>query len=287
MSQPAHRRVILSDHDVQKLTLPSGIPETVGELQLVVQNTFGLTADFCLHFKDADFGNDFFSLLSTTVFKNKDTVKVVYIQPPSTVTLTVLDDSFSSIIGDSLRASDDSCSVVSSNDTLILSPEPMKENLAQRLKGWPLEFTIPRFSHSTEMLLQSGNENFSESGTLFSIKDLISLLPDILGRLAEVIYEYTAYPSSAQPSQVAEALVKTHPCLKEPGSFNGCYGWIQRLKYKMNNFRSKLRGLGFPEIEVNSLKRKQAHDRTPAKNVKKPRKAEVNYLPPHPKRRNH
>ncbi|PIO14016.1 hypothetical protein AB205_0173250 [Aquarana catesbeiana] len=159
----------------------------------------------------------------------------------------------------------------------------MKENLAQRLKGWPLEFTIPRFSHSTEMLLQSGNESFSKSGTLFSIKDLISLLPDILGRLAEVIYEYTAYPSSAQLSQVAETLVKTHPCLKEPGSFNGCYGWIQRLKFKMKNFRYKLRGLGCPEIEVNSLKRKQAHDRTPAKNVKKPRKAEVNYLPPHPK----
>lgn len=281
MSQPAHLRVILSDHDVQKLTLPSGIPETVGELQLVVRNTFGLTDDFCLHFKDADFGNDFFSLLSTTDIKDKDTIKVVYIQTRTTVTFT--DDYFSSIIGGSLQASDDSCSVVSSNDTLILSPEPMKENLAQRLKGWPLEFTIPRFSHSTEMLLQSGNESFSKSGTLFSIKDLISLLPDILGRLAEVIYEYTAYPSSAQLSQVAETLVKTHPCLKEPGSFNGCYGWIQRLKFKMKNFRYKLRGLGCPEIEVNSLKRKQAHDRTPAKNVKKPRKAEVNYLPPHPK----
>ncbi|KAI3353557.1 hypothetical protein L3Q82_020078 [Scortum barcoo] len=45
------------------------------------------------------------------------------------------------------------------------------------------------------------------------------------------------FPHFAQLSQVAEALVKKHPCLKEPGSFNGCYGWIQRLKYKMNNFR--------------------------------------------------
>ena len=110
----------------------------------------------------------------------------------------------------------------------------------------------------------------------------MSLLPDILRNLAEAIFEYTAYPSSAQLSQVAEALVKKHPCLKEPGSFNGCYGWIQRLKYKMNNFRSKLRGTGCPEIVVNSLKRKVSHEQTPAKNVKKAKKAEVNYLPPHP-----
>nr|XP_024658773.1 uncharacterized protein LOC112435094 [Maylandia zebra] len=50
----------------------------------------------------------------------------------------------------------------------------------------------------------------------------------------------------------------------------------------MGNYRSKLRGLGCPELDVNSLKRKQAHEKTPSKNLKKPRKAEVNYLPPHP-----
>lgn len=50
----------------------------------------------------------------------------------------------------------------------------------------------------------------------------------------------------------------------------------------MNNFRSNLRGTGCPEIVVNSLKRKPAHEQAPAKNVKKPKKAEVNYLPPHP-----
>lgn len=33
---------------------------------------------------------------------------------------------------------------------------------------------------------------------------------------------------------------------------------------------------------VNSLKRKPVHEQAPAKNVKKPKRAEVNYLPPHP-----
>lgn len=38
---------------------------------------------------------------------------------------------------------------------------------------------------------------------------------------------------------------------------------------------------GIPEVLVNSLKRKSSEDKQPAKNIKKPRKAEVNYLPPH------
>lgn len=51
----------------------------------------------------------------------------------------------------------------------------------------------------------------------------------------------------------------------------------------MGNYRSKLRGLGCPELDVNSVARKHPHDRAPAKNIKNPRKVEVNYLPPHPK----
>lgn len=54
--------------------------------------------DFCWHYKDADFGNDFFTLRSTTDITDKDTIKVVYIQEPPTVTLilTDIDSSFSS-----------------------------------------------------------------------------------------------------------------------------------------------------------------------------------------------
>lgn len=81
---------------------------------------------------------------------------------------------------------------------------------------------------------------------------------------------------------VAEALVKKYPCLKEPGSFSGYYGWQQSLKYKMANYRTKLCGYGVPEVMCNALKRKSPADQKSAKNVKKPRKAEVNYLPPYP-----
>ncbi|XP_019220073.1 sterile alpha motif domain-containing protein 3 [Oreochromis niloticus] len=159
-----------------------------------------------------------------------------------------------------------------SQDTVILSSP---EHLSQRLQRWPTSFSVPRFAYDTELLLASGNEAFKKDGTKLNF---IPVLPDILEKLAETIFQYVAYPTSAQLADVAEALVRQHPCLKEPGS----YGWQQRLKYKMGNYRSKLRGLGCPELDVNSLKRKQAHEKTPSKNLKKPRKAEVNYLPPNP-----
>lgn len=50
----------------------------------------------------------------------------------------------------------------------------------------------------------------------------------------------------------------------------------------MGNYRLKLRGLGCPELHVNSLKKKQAHEKAPAKNIKNQRKAVLNYLLPQP-----
>ncbi|XP_056118324.1 uncharacterized protein LOC130095593 [Rhinichthys klamathensis goyatoka] len=83
---------------------------------------------------------------------------------------------------------------------------------------------------------------------------------------------------------VVEMLIEKYPCLKEPGSFNGQYGWQQRIKYKMGNYRAKLRDsqLSCPELEVNSLKRKKTIETSCLKGMKIPRKAEVNYLPPFP-----
>uniref|UniRef100_A0AAZ1XG73 PB1 domain-containing protein n=2 Tax=Oreochromis aureus TaxID=47969 RepID=A0AAZ1XG73_OREAU len=278
MSQPSQLRVILADHDVRKVVLPSGIPETVDDLYSAIRDTFSITRDFCLHYKDADFGDEFFTLVSTTDLKDKDTIKIVFLQDQEpTITLTLSD--VTNVTDNPSEEDSLDTSSVSTNDTLILSAS--EDSPGHRYQRWPVQFQIPSFSDLTEIQIRSANERFQKDGTLLPTKDLIPLLPDILRKLAEAIYKYTAYPSSLQISEVAEALTLKHPCLKEPGSFNGCYGWAQRLKYKMNNFRSKLRGLGCPEVEVNSLKRKMTCDQYPAKNVKKPKKAEVNYLPPH------
>ncbi|KAF3837729.1 hypothetical protein F7725_009497 [Dissostichus mawsoni] len=138
---------------------------------------------------------------------DKDTIKVVYIQEPSTVTLTLTDiDSISSIVDGSIQPLmmlAHLCPPMTHCLTYDGKPRPA-------VKGLALGVCNPRFSSSTEILRQSGNENISCPGTPFGTKDVISILPDILGKLAEL-------------SQVAEALIKKHPCLKEPGSYNGFY----------------------------------------------------------------
>ncbi|KAK5609768.1 hypothetical protein CRENBAI_023006 [Crenichthys baileyi] len=50
----------------------------------------------------------------------------------------------------------------------------------------------------------------------------------------------------------------------------------------MANNRTKLRGYSVSEVMCNALKHKSPADQKSAKNVKKPRMAEVNYLQPYP-----
>ncbi|XP_025758453.1 uncharacterized protein LOC109194304 isoform X2 [Oreochromis niloticus] len=108
------------------------------------------------------------------------------------------------------------------------------------------------------------------------------MLSDILERLAEKIFSYKAYPSDGDLSDVAEALTRKHPCLRQPDSFNESYGWKLRLKTKMSNYRTQLKSHGLAsELLVNTLKSKSREDPVPkpAKNNKKARRGEANYYP--------
>lgn len=291
MCAPAKLRIILHDHDIRKLCLPHGIPATVSELEDIIMKTFGLDGNFTLHYKDMDFGEEYFSLTSTSDIKDKDTIKVIHLVDPPAITLNFgeVDHSFKSASHSSMQslgssafpslssfsASDmGSCSGL--QDSLSASSPEHKPS--QRSQRWPTEFPVPRFAFDTELVLASGSEAFKKDGIQLNFT---SILPDILEKLAENIFQYVAYPTSAQLNEVVEALLQKYPCLREPGSYNGSYGWRQRLKYKMGNYRSKLRGLGCPELDINSVRRKRAFEKAPAKNIKKPRKMEVNFLPPH------
>lgn len=103
----------------------------------------------------------------------------------------------------------------SSANTAILSP-----NNSQERKPWPKEFIIPHFSVETEMVLERANEIYRKDGTVLTTPNVKS---DILEKLAQSIYTYTAYPSTLQILSVAEALIKAHPCLKDRASFSGLY----------------------------------------------------------------
>lgn len=276
MSAPTQLRIIIEETQVHKLTLPDGIPSTVDELLAAAQNHFQLQGSFTVMYMDKDFDDQFFTLTSTDVIKNKDTIKLVRNEPSSvTLTLTPINEDAAS--SPSVPLGHEDGSSVSSSDTIILPRSP-----EFRSEPWPTIFEIPTFSYNVELPLQAGNKAYETDGSLLQNPSMNS---DILEKLAETIFHYTAYPSGLQILAVVEALLKKHPCLKEPGtSYSGMYGWQQRLRYKMANYRSKMRRreVPCPELDINSLKRKPHGERNPAKNCKRPKRAEVNYLPPHP-----
>uniref|UniRef100_A0A3B4ESE8 Uncharacterized protein n=1 Tax=Pundamilia nyererei TaxID=303518 RepID=A0A3B4ESE8_9CICH len=218
-----------------------------------------LSNDFSVQYFDPEF-QDYFTLHRTDQIKDKDTVKVVGI----ILSLTP-----------SVVSSADSAATTSSQDTIILK----RQKTTERCEPWPKQFPIPQFAYETEMYLERATEEYKKNEYLLPTSKVKT---DILEKVAETIFTFTAYPSSAQVSYVAEALVKKYPCLKEPGSFSGYYGWQQSIKYKMANYHTKLRGFVVPELTCNAMKHKSPGDQKSAKKVKKPRKAEVNYLPPYP-----
>ncbi|XP_041952887.1 uncharacterized protein LOC121712877 [Alosa sapidissima] len=267
-------RVILQE-EIRKLSLPSGIPQTVGELKNILQETFSIEQEFAIQFQDEDFDGQFFTLLETKAIHDKDTIKVVLTEQVITLTYEdaqVLEESIDSSFAESLE---DACSTAS---TIILSSPESTSSL--RFESWPAQFEIPTFSFDTELILQAANAAYRKEGTLLKNPAVKS---NILDKLADSIFIYTAYPSQAQREQVAEALVLKHPCLRDPVSFNGLYSWHNSLKYKIGNYRAKVRHLGLPELNVNSRKTKSSADSsTPGRGLKRAKKSEVNYLPPHP-----
>lgn len=227
-------------------------------------------------YMDKDFDNQFFTLTSTDVIQDKDTIKLVESEPSVHLTLTPINEPAAFSTPESMSFLDDSSSVTSS-DTILL-PQPPEH----RSEPWPTHFVIPTFSFNVEILLQAGNVAYDNDGSLLQNPSMNS---DILEKLADEILQFTAYPTGPQILVVVEALLKKHACLRVAGtSFSGMYGWQQHLKYEMANYRSKMRRreVPCPELDINSLKRKSPGEKNPAKNCKRPKRAEVNYLPPHP-----
>uniref|UniRef100_A0A3Q2T6P5 Uncharacterized protein n=1 Tax=Fundulus heteroclitus TaxID=8078 RepID=A0A3Q2T6P5_FUNHE len=268
---------VIIEHRSKKLTLSSGIPSTVEGLHATVKNTFGIIEDFTLHYLDEDFG-DYFTLHSANQIQHEGTIKVVII-PSIVLTCTPTENQTDvSNLNNSSSSATDTKSDYQTSDT-----SSSQNTVILTLRGsphkslWPDDIIIPLFSVATEAVPK--NEEFGKNGTLLNNPRIRS---EILEKLADYMYGCTAYPTGLQIGEVAEALVKKHPCLTEPESRDGWNGWMYSLKYKMGNYRSKLRSLGCPDVTCNSLKNKHHEDRAPAKNIKKARKGEVSFLPHYP-----
>lgn len=84
-------------------------------------------------------------------------------------------------------------------------------------------------------------------------------------------------PNAERLHSVALALISRHPFLREPGSPDGCSGWKHCLKFKMGNFRSKLKRAGCKEVAINAGE--GGGPQMAVKGCKRHRRYEVNYLP--------
>lgn len=255
-------KIILIDGSCQRLTLSQGLPASIDDLMAEVKKQCGLESNFKLQFMDSLFGNEFFNLTSISEVEDKGTLKVTDMSEPTTMHNDETGN-YSFL----------SCGSV---DTEILSSS---ESSSSR-SSWPAVFHVPKFSYDAEIKLQQAALAYLQNGTV--------LIPDpklksaILDGLVQEIVQYKVYVSDKEMEQVAQSLIKTHPCLTEKGSSTGCGGWKTSLKYKLSNYRTHLRKLGCPEVMVNSLKNKPAGKCSAAFGVKKAKRAEVNFCPTYP-----
>ncbi|KAK0130576.1 hypothetical protein N1851_035191 [Merluccius polli] len=226
--------------------------KSVEELVDDVRRACGLRGNFRIQYQDKDFGDTFVNLTSTGDLEDLCTIKVIPLpdedaapaQTQTAVNVSLSSDEAFSISGET-------------DDTLILSSS---SSSSSRTEQWPKEFPIPSFSYDTEVQLERGNAAFKANGTRLTVNPRMK--SDILEKVSDLIYKYKAYPKSYHFCEVSEALIKKHPCLAEPGSWNGCYGWTQRLKTRMGNLPTD--------------------DTHPAKNVKRPKRGEANHVPSYP-----
>lgn len=186
-------RVIIEEHDIRKIKLPSGIPNTVEDLVSIIVETFQLHGEFGLLYEDKDFGNQFFTVTSTADLYDKATVKTVRKEPLVTLDLCPLDESGLSSTPSSAdsypadngevdtNAVDDSASS-SSQDTSLLPA-------SCRSAPWPAPFQVPKFSHDVELVLAEANKTYHATGTHFHDASVQSA---IMQDLAKAICSYSA-----------------------------------------------------------------------------------------------
>uniref|UniRef100_A0A8D3CDV8 Uncharacterized protein n=1 Tax=Scophthalmus maximus TaxID=52904 RepID=A0A8D3CDV8_SCOMX len=237
---------------VRKMTLSSR-PESVDELKTMIKEKLKLDYDFSLSYQGPDFDGQLCSLVDIEELPQKAVLKVV--------------------------RSESDASSVASDDTIIL-PHAITPDRTER---WADVFPVPAFSYEVELILSDGSVTYERTGK--TVKLCRGQKHNILETIAAKMHSFKAYPNDKEFSLVAKALVSKHPCIKEPGSRTGWYGWKNSLKFKMGNYRCKLTRAGFHEVAVNSGKRSRNNpDRQPPHtNIKRPKRAEVNFLPNFPR----
>lgn len=273
MDQSWPVRVVVADNDIRKVTFHKR-PDTLEELISELKKRLDQQYDFMLHYEDPEFNYAFCNLTDITELPDRPTLKIVSLENV-VVTLSVASPSSSA----SALSSALTLSSPGSSDTEILPHTEETSPLTSR-EPWPSTFEVPYFSVNIEYRLRQGNLIYMRDGTRMSVSR--DMKHDILQKLAEEMYKFSAYRQDEHFTTVAAALIAKHPCLAEPGSTTGCYGWKNSLKFKMGNLRSKLRRCGIADLSVNKRTQQNPEGEPPGKSLKRPRRSETNFLPDFP-----
>ncbi|XP_016096511.1 uncharacterized protein, partial [Sinocyclocheilus grahami] len=223
---------------------------TVDSLSEQLEEKLGLQYKFTLQFEDPDFNNSLVNLTNIADLPDKPTLKIVSLVTTPTP---------------------------STADTEVLSVASDEHSRHSLQTAWPEAFEIPTFPVDVEYGLLQGNLQYMRDQTYLQLSG--ELKHEILEKLSETIYSYKAYPDKENSEAVAAALIIKHPCLTQPGSSNGWNGWYDSLRWKMGNYRSKLRQTGCLEVSINGGKRR---GQQPQRNIKRPKRFEINCLPNFP-----
>uniref|UniRef100_A0A3Q1HM00 PB1 domain-containing protein n=1 Tax=Acanthochromis polyacanthus TaxID=80966 RepID=A0A3Q1HM00_9TELE len=237
--------VIFSEADIRKLTLETR-PTTTEDLKSMLQVSLGLQYSFDLQFQDPEFNYELCNLTDISDLPDKPTLKIIPLLELSPI--------------ESSAPSEDHHSSADTESLLVSSME--------RQEPWPFIFGIPNFSVDVEYCLRQADLEHLLDGSVLKKKVPKDMKHEILEKITEHMYGYTAYPTSQQYESVAKSLISKHPCLREIGSVSGCSGWKNSITCKMANYRRMRSRSGCQDVTVND--------------ANKPRKGELNFLPNFP-----
>lgn len=227
--------VVLAPDNIRRLNIFENLT-SVEHLKTILQERLQIKEDFLIQFEDPEFENELCNLTNITELPPETAVLKILQKVPEE---SELETSISSLDTDSMSSPSDS-----SNRSSPFVSVRQREN-----SQWPSPFPIPRFSYDVELRLEKGNVNCKEDGTLLTVPREMKM--DILDCNAQAIFSFKAYPNNQELESVSAALIEKYPCLKDPGSGTGYHSWTMSIKYKVGNYRQKLRLAGCSEVSVN------------------------------------
>ncbi len=256
-------RVVSAPDNIRRLDILDNLT-SVEHLKTILQERLEIKDDFLIQFEDPEFGNELCNLTNITELPQERAVlKILHKVPEESESEP--ETSITSLDIASMSSPSDS-----SNQNFPFVSVRQCEN-----SQWPSPFPIPKFSYDVELWLEKGNGNFKEDGTLLTVAREMKM--DILDSIAQAIFSFKAYPNNQELESVSAALIGKYPCLKDPGSGTGYHSWTMSIKYKVGNYRQKLRMAGCSEVAVN-----QKRVNNDSRCLKKAKRCEVNFLPDNP-----